>query len=133
MKWLAAIVLLLAVTWTASGQQVNDVIPRSPAHATISTNHVITPLVTNATPVTNIVVRVDAALYHTFQFYCLTNPFIVYVDKSLDGVTYVPHATNSIANGVAQEVSLTGKYLYLQVRTSGTNIANGKINYIGGR
>lgn len=133
MKWLAAITLMLAAIGAASGQEAGNAIPLPQAFATIATNHTITPLVTNATPVTNLVIRVDAALNHTLQVYCLTNPFVMYIDKSVDGSLYVTHTTTNIASGSSTEFALTGKWKYLRVRTSGTNIANGVVNYIGGR
>jgi len=126
-----AVIMALAVIWTASAQQFDNAIPLSAAFGNISTNLTVnsTNAVTNLTSVATI--QVDAAVYHTFQL-TATNAFAYAIDRSLDNTNWILGVTNSIAANGVTDTNFVAKEKYYRIRINGTNLV-GSVKYLGGR
>ena len=130
MKWLAAILLTLAVALTARGQPSDVTYPPSQAYAVqYLTLASAASSQTNAYAIgsTN---RVDAWLYHTVHVTAASNLTSYCIDTSLDRTNWVLGATNAYT--IPVQTIIVGKLGMIRVRTVATN-STFLIKYLGGR
>lgn len=130
MKWLLAIIASLSIIGVGRAQSLIDVASPNTAWNCLSTNMVVNTI-TNANPTSVATLNVGGGLYHTFQLYG-TNGFSYCIARSIDNTNWFVGTTNAVTANVVAETTITGKYLYMQVRLQGTNI-NGGFNYLSGR
>jgi hypothetical protein len=74
--------------------------------------------------------QADKAIYHTFVFadsFLGTNQCQVYVDSSIDSMTWVNVYSNTLANGADSEYQFTGESVYFQERIGNILATNGTI------